>query len=94
MGLSNYANSRYLYLGEDDGDHLCIPRGLLDALLEHCKEADIPVKIEDRRANGRLLDVHFTGKLRENQCSAVKALLPRDCGILSAAKKRQIGTKF
>ena len=85
MGLSNYANSRYLYLGEDDGGYLCIPRGLLDALLERCKEADIPVKIEDRRASGRPLDVHFTGELRENQRSAVKALLPHDCGILSAA---------
>lgn len=85
MGLSNYANSRYLYLGEDDGGFLCIPRGLMDALLERCQEAEISVKIEDRRASGKPLNVRFTGELRDNQQAAVKALLPHDCGILSAA---------
>ncbi len=85
MGLSNYANSRYLYLGEDDGSFLCVPRGLLDALLARCKEADISVETEDKRADGKPLDVQFTGELRDNQQAAVKALLPHDCGILSAA---------
>ena len=85
MGLSNYANSRYLYLGEDDSGFLCIPRGLLDRVLERCKEESIPVKIEDLRVNGRPLDVKFTGELRDNQQMAVNAMRPHDCGILSAA---------
>ena len=85
MGLSNYANARYLYLGEDDGGFLCLPKGLLDGVLERCKEADIPVKIEDQRASGKPLNVAFTGELRENQQLAVGAMLPHDCGILSAA---------
>lgn len=85
MGLSNYANSRYLYLGEDDGSFLCIPRGLLDGVLERCKEAGILVKIDDLRANGRPLDVKFTGELRDNQQMAVNAMRSHDCGILSAA---------
>ena len=61
MGLSNYANSRYLYLGEDDSGFLCIPRGLLDEVLACCEEADIPAKIEDHRACGKPLNVAFTG---------------------------------
>lgn len=85
MGLSNYANSRYLYLGEDDDGFLCIPRGLLDTLLEHCKEAAIPVQMTDERANGTPLNVQFTGELRDNQLFAVNALRQYDCGILSAA---------
>jgi len=85
MGLSNHANSRYLYLGEDDDGFLCIPRGVLDTLLKRCKEADIPVRIEDKSASGKPLNVQFTGELRDNQQAAVKALLPHDCGILSAA---------
>lgn len=85
MGLSNFANARYLYMGEDDGGFLSIPRGLLDGVLERCKEADIPVKIEDQRASGRPLDVSFTGELRDNQQMAVHAMRSHDCGILSAA---------
>ena len=85
MGLSNYANSRYLYLGEDDSGFLCIPRGLLDGVLACCEEADIPVKIEDHRACGKPLNVAFTGELRDNQQAAVNAMGSHDFGILSAA---------
>ena len=41
--------------------------------------------MEDKRAAGSPLNVQFTGELRENQQEAIKALLPHDCGILSAA---------
>lgn len=85
LGLSNFSNSRFLYLGEDDGDFLCIPRGLWDELLERCKEAEIPVQTEDKRAVGKTLNVHFQGELRDNQKEAVRAILKYDCGILSAA---------
>lgn len=67
MGLSNYANSRFIYLGEDDSGFLCIPRGLLDALLDRCGDAEIPVKLTDERAKGRTLTAKFTGQLRENR---------------------------
>lgn len=85
LGLSNFSNSRFLYLGEDDGDFLCIPRGLWDELLERCKEAEIPIQTEDKRAVGKTLDVRFQGELRDNQKEAVRAILKYDCGILSAA---------
>ena len=85
LGLSNFSNSRFLYLGEDDGDFLCIPRGLWDELLERCKEAEIPIQTEDKRAVGKTLNVHFQGELRDNQKEAVRAILQWDCGILSAA---------
>ena len=85
MGLSNYANSRFIYLGEDDSGFLCIPRGLLDALLDRCGDAEIPVKLTDERAKGRTLTAKFTGQLREKQKEAVGTLLKHECGILSAA---------
>lgn len=85
LGLSNFSNSRFLYLGEDDGSFLCIPRGLWDELLERCKEAEIPVQTEDKRTTGKTLNVHFQGELRDNQKEAVRAILQWDCGILSAA---------
>ena len=85
MGLSNYDNSRYVYLGEDDSGYIALPRGLLDELRQRCEEANIAAEIDDQRTPGKLLQVKFTGSLRENQQEAVTNLLKFDCGILSAA---------
>lgn len=85
IGLSNYAQSRFIYLGADDNGYICIPRGLLDKLKEKCRESGIEIQIEDRRCSGRAIEAFFTGELRQNQKSAIKELLRYDCGILSAA---------
>ena len=85
IGLSNYANSRYIYLGEDDSGYICIPRGLLETLTEKCCEADIHYTIDDKRCIGSSINVEFTGELRESQKKALSSLLKYDNGILSAA---------
>lgn len=85
IGFSNYANRRYVYLGEDDSGYICIPRGLLETLTEKCDEAGICYSITDERCAGASIHVSFTGKLRDNQEKAVSALLSHDTGILSAA---------
>lgn len=85
IGLSNYANSRYLYLGEDDSGYICIPRGLLDELIMRCTEAGISYAITDERVHGKSIHVEFAGQLRDNQMKAVSTLLRYDNGILSAA---------
>lgn len=85
IGLSNYANPRYIYLGEDDNGYICLPRGLMEALDEHCQAAGIKVWIDDKRSKGRPICVDFSGELRENQEKAVEALIQYDHGILSAA---------
>ena len=85
MGLSNYDQPRYIYLGEDDNGYICIPRGLLDKLQEKCQESGIIIQIEDRRSNGHSINVCFTGEMRTNQKAAIRELLKHDCGILSAA---------
>lgn len=85
IGFSNYANPRYIYLGEDDGGYICIPRGLLEELIEKLKAAGIPYLITDKRSAGTTIKAEFTGKLRDSQEKAVSALLQYDNGILSAA---------
>ena len=85
IGLSNYAQSRFIYLGEDDNGYICIPRGLWDKLQEKCLKSGIKVQIEDKRSIGRTIEVRFTGELRPNQKTAIEELLCYDCGILSAA---------
>ncbi|MGI6259805.1 MAG: TOTE conflict system archaeo-eukaryotic primase domain-containing protein [Anaerolineaceae bacterium] len=85
IGLSNYANPRYIYLGEDDSGYICIPRGLLEELTEKLKAAEIPYIISDKRCIGTSIKAEFTGELRDSQKKAVSALLQYDNGILSAA---------
>lgn len=85
IGLSNYAQSRFIYLGEDDNGYICIPRGLLDKLEEQCRKSNIEIQMEDKRCAGRSVATCFTGELRQNQKKAIKELLGFEYGILSAA---------
>ncbi|MDD5603991.1 MAG: DEAD/DEAH box helicase family protein [Eubacteriales bacterium] len=85
IGLSNYANSRYIYLGEDDAGYICIPRGLLEQLIAKCREACISYVVDDKRCSGTSIHATFTGELRESQTKAVNKLLQYDNGILNAA---------
>lgn len=95
IGLSNYANPRYIYLGEEDAEYICIPRGLLETLTEKVKEANVSYEISDKRSCGSKVNVEFTGALKENQKLAAEKMLEADCGILSAATafgKTVVGT--
>ena len=85
IGLSNYDNPRYIYLGYDDNGYICIPRGLYDELIDSCKKYNIEYIIEDKRCQGKHISVEFTGELYDNQSKAVEQLLKYDNGILSAA---------
>ena len=85
IGLSNYENSRVIYLGKEEGKYIEIPRGLSEVLKDKCDEAEIKYVVKDKRMEGRHIDVNFKGHLKESQKSAVQALIEKDTGILSAA---------
>lgn len=85
MGLSNFVNSRYIYLGQDEDDYIGIPRGLYERLIQKCTDAGIACEIVDVRSQGKSINVQFKGALKESQKPAVKSLLEYDTGILSAA---------
>jgi superfamily II DNA or RNA helicase len=53
-------------------------------LLQKLKEAEIDYQIEDKRYDGRAIQVEFVGKLHPEQKKACEALLERDLGVLSA----------
>ncbi|MBP5433337.1 DEAD/DEAH box helicase family protein [Ruminococcus sp.] len=85
IGLSNYAQSRFIYLGYDENGYICIPRGLMESLQERCDNAGINIDLDDKRSCGRPLNIEFNGELRDNQKDAIEALTKYDNGILSAA---------
>lgn len=85
MGLSNFANARYVYLGKDVNGYIKIPRGLLENIVTECDKAGIEYQIEDKRCAGNGINVEFNGQLKESQVPAVEKLLQNETGILNAA---------
>ncbi len=85
MGLFNFENYRFIYLGSDEGGYIKVPRGILERITQECKKASIEYEIEDKRCKGQPIHVEFTGELKESQIPAVEKLLEYDNGILNAA---------
>lgn len=44
MGLSNFENYRYIYLGSDEGGFIKVPRGILENIIEECEKAGIKME--------------------------------------------------
>lgn len=65
--------------------HFCLPRGCLPQVRETVTQLGGRVVIQDQRQTGRSIDVQFSGTLREEQKSALKALSTHENDILSAA---------
>ena len=85
MDIPNYDESRFIYLGEDEGKYIVLPRGLREEILSRFDKAGIGYEIDDRRADGRKIKVSFKGVLRESQIPAVETMLENETGILHAA---------
>jgi len=64
--------------------HIGLPRGCLDAVLELLGHNDIRAEIQDERVAGCKVPVKFTGELRKDQKAAVRAMLKQEVGILCA----------
>lgn len=85
MDMPNYDESRFIYLGSDEGKYIVLPRGLREEILKKFDNAGISYKIEDKRTQGRKLNISFKGELRESQIPAVETMLKNETGILHAA---------
>ena len=85
MDMPNYDESRFIYLGSDEGKYIVLPRGLREDILKKFDNAGISYKIEDKRTQGRELNISFKGELRESQIPAAETMLENETGILHAA---------
>lgn len=85
MDMPNYDESRFIYLGSDKGKYIVLPRGLREDILKKFDNAGIRYKIEDKRTQGRELNISFKGELRESQIPAAETMLENETGILHAA---------
>jgi len=85
IGLPTFGIPRIMYSGEDTDQYISIPRGCLEKLCDKLKAASIGFIIEDKRNNGKKIDVSFTGNLYPEQKEASLHMLEQDIGVLSAA---------
>ncbi len=85
MDMPNYNESRFIYLGHDEGKYIVLPRGLFDEIKSRFENAGIKYDITDKRGCGRSINVSFYGQLHDSQTDAIEGLLKYETGILHAA---------
>ena len=85
MDMPNYDESKFIYLGSDEGKYIVLPRGLREDIQKKFDNAGIRYKIEDKRTQGRELNISFKGELRESHIPAAETMLENETGILHAA---------
>jgi superfamily II DNA or RNA helicase/very-short-patch-repair endonuclease len=84
MRISTYEIPRIIACAEDLPEHLALPRGCLDEVLELFRDLKIHPEIDDQRYSGEPLELAFQGTLRRDQETAAAAMLAHDTGVLAA----------
>ena len=84
MHQSVYGKSRIVWCGEEDEQHIILPRGCEQKLVSLAGEKGCTCLFDDQRNQGEPLRAEFKGELRERQRKAADALLRHENGVLSA----------
>jgi superfamily II DNA or RNA helicase len=75
---------RIINCSEEYPDHIALPRGCYDDLMDLLQKQEVEVELVDDRNAGASLDSQFHGQLRDEQQITVDKLLQNDTGILFA----------
>ncbi|MDM8549771.1 four helix bundle protein [Desulfobacterales bacterium HSG2] len=84
MGRWNKGTSEFLEFYRKTSGGLVIPRGYARQLILLCRHYKVPHQIEDRRRILPEADFRFTGQLKPFQEEAVRVMLSKEFGTLSA----------
>jgi hypothetical protein len=84
MRLSTYGKPRVISCSESFPEHIGLPRGCLEEVVDLFKKNGVKTEIQDERNSGQKTDVSFSSELRPEQQDAVKQLVNFDDGILCA----------
>ena len=85
MGLSVKHMARIIPCFDEQGHYLGLPRGKKEQIMNILAEKSIKIEYEDRRWNGRPLNIEFTATLYPEQQKAADVMICHDNGILHAA---------
>jgi len=84
MRMSVWDKPRVIGCAENFPKHIALPRGCLDPAKELLRTNGIRCEIHDERFVGEPIEITFAGSLRQDQESAVTAMLRHDTGVLCA----------
>jgi superfamily II DNA or RNA helicase len=84
LRFPTYNIPRYLFCGELHADHLTLPRGLMEDVIECFASCGSRVEIEDRRLSLRPRRWRFTGELTGKQKAALVEITLHEHGVLVA----------
>jgi superfamily II DNA or RNA helicase len=82
--LSTALTPRVIACAEDLPQHLALPRGCGNGLIEVLGSHGATLRVDDRRVEGRPIEVRFQGELTPVQQDAVGQLLAHDAGVFVA----------
>ncbi|WP_233189397.1 TOTE conflict system archaeo-eukaryotic primase domain-containing protein [Geothermobacter hydrogeniphilus] len=84
LRLPVWNKPRIIGCAENYPQHIGLPRGCLDAVLDLLQKNDIRPELQDERLTGRKVMVKFIGNLRKDQKAAVREMLKHEVGVLCA----------
>lgn len=84
MRLSTYGKPRVISCGESFPQHIGLPRGCLEEVVDLFGKNRVKTEIQDERNTGQKIDLSFSIELRSEQQDAVRQILNFDEGILCA----------
>jgi len=85
MRLPTWNKPHILYCHEYFPEHIGLPVGCLDNLIEILEHYKIKVEFQNKQNRGKSIDVNFIGELQDKQKDAAQKLLAKQTGILSAS---------
>jgi superfamily II DNA or RNA helicase len=83
MRMSTFGVPRIIYSLDETADYVGIPRGCRTSLVQLFEKSDVHCQFDDKRNNGKTIDVGFTGVLRDEQQAAADVLIQYENGVLS-----------
>lgn len=83
MRLSTYNIPQVISCSELYDEYIALPRGCEDAIFNLLTQRSVQITISDQTNHGQSIDVLFKGELREEQQSAMEAMLRYNIGTLS-----------
>jgi superfamily II DNA or RNA helicase len=84
MRLPVWNKPRIIGCAENYPQHIGLPRGCLQAVLDLLQKNEIHPVLQDERLPGRKVTTKFIGRLRKDQKTAVREMLKHDVGVLCA----------
>lgn len=84
MRMPTFNKPRVISCSDETNEYLCLPKGCETDVANVLNEVNVDMEWVDKGNLGRPIDVDFVGQLREDQQSALHAMLKYDNGVLAA----------